>query len=144
MKHHTRPPDCPTRSPVLLDMADVTPTPDGQHAERAEMCFRRGFHRIVGFSVLSTKAPNSIGPGYFARRIFWLAPHDRDSVGTTYRTGAPMEACDPRTAHPGVPGELTERAWGRSLSAISHGRGRTEQPAMIDAGADDATAGLTP
>lgn len=53
--------------------------------------------------------------GLYWRRVFWLAPHDPRHHGHrtgVYRRGAPMEAVDPRTVAPGVPGRLTSRAWG--------------------------------
>lgn len=39
--------------------------------------------------------------GFFARRVFWLKDHDRDSDPTgCYATDAPAEAVDPRAVRP--------------------------------------------
>lgn len=68
---------------------------------------RRRHPGIVGYAELRADAPNEGFPGSFARRVFWLADHDPYE-----RWGAPIEAVDPRTVEPGVPGLLTDRAWG--------------------------------
>ena len=66
--------------------------------------------RLVGYAELRPDAPGD--NGRFWRRVFWLKEYDRDSgAGPYLRVGAPCEAVDPRTVAPGVPGELTERAW---------------------------------
>lgn len=76
------------------------------------------FARLVGYAVLKpdTKPEH---PGMFHRRVFWLMSHDRNgSEGTVYSpSGAPSEAVDPRTVAPGVPGQMTDRAWGRPDTA---------------------------
>ena len=66
---------------------------------------------VVGYAELA-KSPHR-GRTFYTRRVFWLAPHDRhlDPEGV-YAKGSPCEAVDPRTVAPGVPGELTDRAWG--------------------------------
>ena len=68
---------------------------------------------IVGYSVLHKHCQNNSGvPGYFFRRLFWLKRHDRSNEpGGVYKHGAPVEAVDPLTIHPGVSGELSDRAW---------------------------------
>ena len=73
----------------------------------------RGEGRRVGYAVLAPDAENNGSPGRFLRRVFFLKDYDRDSdPGGTYSHGAPSEAVDPRTVAPGVPGKLTEAAWG--------------------------------
>lgn len=74
--------------------------------------------RLVGYGVLKATAPAELdNPGMFMRRVFTLASHDRDSQPDgVYKVGAPMEAVDPRTVAAGVPGRLTDRAWGRAQS----------------------------
>jgi len=69
--------------------------------------------RLVGYAVLDSRAPSH--EREFLRRVFWLKVYDRDSGNPVYSTGAPVEAVDPRTVRPGVPGRLTTRAWGRRL-----------------------------
>jgi hypothetical protein len=66
--------------------------------------------RPVGYSVLK---PDACGRWHmFRRRLFWLKDYDRDSGDPCYRVGAPTEAVDPQTVAPGVPGRITDRAWG--------------------------------
>lgn len=67
---------------------------------------------LVGYTSVGD-APS--GERGFHRRVFYLAPHDRnaDPANHTYRTGAPCEAVDPRTVGVGIQGRLTQRAWGR-------------------------------
>jgi hypothetical protein len=65
--------------------------------------------RLVGYATLSAQAEAE--DHRFFRRVFWLAPHDRDAGHLCYRRTAPTEAVDPRTVRPGVPGRLTKRAW---------------------------------
>ena len=79
-----------------------------------------GEGRRVGYAVLTRDAENDGLPGMFGRRLFFLKGHDRDSAPNgVYSTGAPCEAVDPRTVRPGLRGELTERAWGRSLEGVA-------------------------
>jgi hypothetical protein len=66
----------------------------------------------VGYAELRPNAPNNGYPGRFYRRVFYLRDHDRpNNPSGVYRTGSPVEAVDPRTVRPGVPGLLTDRAW---------------------------------
>lgn len=56
--------------------------------------------RLVGYATLGTTAKASRASGTFLRRVFWLAPHDRDQQPNgLYATAAPSEAVDPRTLH---------------------------------------------
>lgn len=64
--------------------------------------------RVVGYSTVNEKS-ESKWYGCFYRRIFYLAPHDRDSQPEgIYKFWAPTEAVDPRTVAPGVDGRVTE------------------------------------
>lgn len=75
-----------------------------------------GRGRLVGYANLRPGALATRDSGRFDRRTFWLLPHDRaESPDTEYRTHAPLEAVDPRTVLPRLPGRLTERAWGSPL-----------------------------
>jgi hypothetical protein len=74
---------------------------------------RYGGGHIVGYAVLVPRRKRR--HDVVMQRIFWLKPYDRPNGGSTFRTGAPCEAVDPLTVRPGVPGRLTERAWGRPL-----------------------------
>ncbi len=76
-----------------------------------------GDGRRVGYAVLAPDAENDGSPGSFLRRVFFLKDYDRDSdPGGVYGRSAPSEAVDPRTVTPGVPGRLTDVAWGRPLA----------------------------
>ncbi|MEV0604501.1 DUF6009 family protein [Streptomyces sp. NPDC050315] len=76
--------------------------------------------RMIGYAVLGPDAKPSRFSGTHLRRVFWLAPHDRDQQPTgLYNTGAPSEAIDPRSVHPGVKGCKTERSEGGPLSAVT-------------------------
>lgn len=69
--------------------------------------------RMVGYARLGPRAKPSRSSGTFRRRVFWLMPHDRDSVPKgLYASGAPAEAIDPRTLSPGNKGRKTERSEG--------------------------------
>lgn len=72
--------------------------------------------RLIGYSNLAPKAPRSLGSGLFARRTFYLLPHDRpnrpDDPECPYKVGSPLEAVDPRTVAPGEVGEKTSRSQG--------------------------------
>lgn len=96
--------DDPSRLPyVREDLVDLAAT------RRRPL---RSPGRRVGYSVLRHDAPR-IG-GFFVRRVFWVAPHDRSEGGDAYTPyGVPCEAVDPLTVQAGVLGRLTCRAWGR-------------------------------
>ncbi|MEV0126785.1 DUF6009 family protein [Streptomyces sp. NPDC050703] len=74
--------------------------------------------RLIGYSNLAPKAPRSADSGLFARRTFYLLPHDRpnqpDDPECPYRVGSPLEAVDPRTIAAGKVGEKTPRSQGTS------------------------------
>lgn len=73
--------------------------------------------RLVGYAELSNEAKASRASGSFVRRVFWLAPHDRDQQPDgTYAAAAPSEAVDPRTVAPKETGDKTERSQGGPLS----------------------------
>ncbi|MGW0771456.1 DUF6009 family protein [Streptomyces sp. NPDC002671] len=86
---------------------------------------RPAYHRdgrMVGYAQLSPDAKASRSSGTFRRRVFWLLPHDRDTVpGGLYATGAPAEAIDPRTLAPGSKGRKTERSEGGTCSSPDQG-----------------------
>lgn len=67
--------------------------------------------RMVGYTNLAADADRDPDSGLFARRTFFLLPHDRDnSPQGPYDEGAPGEAVDPRTIAPGKVGSKTERS----------------------------------
>ncbi|GGZ95204.1 hypothetical protein GCM10010371_63930 [Streptomyces subrutilus] len=67
--------------------------------------------RLVGYAQLGPQAKPSRSSGTFRRRVFWLLPHDRDTVPEgLYNSGAPAEAVDPTTLTPGSKGRKTERS----------------------------------
>ncbi|MCY0944998.1 MULTISPECIES: DUF6009 family protein [Streptomyces] len=67
--------------------------------------------RLVGYAQLGPQAKPSRSSGTFRRRVFWLLPHDRDTVpGGLYASGAPAEAVDPTTLTAGSKGRKTERS----------------------------------
>ncbi len=69
-----------------------------------------GMGRTVGYSTLPPDV-ESDDTGQFRRRVFWLHPGDRaDDPYGPYAVHTPMEAVDPRTVAPGVPGRHTERS----------------------------------
>ncbi|MEV0282141.1 DUF6009 family protein [Streptomyces sp. NPDC050610] len=73
--------------------------------------------RLVGYAVLGPGAKPSRASGTYLRRVFWLAPHDRDEQPDgLYASGAPSEAVDPRTLEPRVKGYKTERSEGGPAS----------------------------
>ncbi|MDX3434330.1 DUF6009 family protein [Streptomyces sp. ME01-18a] len=67
--------------------------------------------RLVGYSNLGPNVDRDENSGLFARRTFFLLPHDRpnDPFGP-YQVGAPGEAIDPRTIEPGKVGIKTPRS----------------------------------
>ncbi|MGW4412602.1 DUF6009 family protein [Nonomuraea sp. NPDC004702] len=81
---------------------------------------RPAYHRdgrMVGYAILGRTAKGAAASGTFHRRVFWLAPHDRDTMPNgEYSTGAPLESVDPRTLSPGQPGHKTERSEGGPAS----------------------------
>ncbi|MFJ9041450.1 DUF6009 family protein [Streptomyces sp. NPDC102406] len=67
--------------------------------------------RMVGYARLGGDAEPDPDSGLYKRRVFFLLPHDRDSLPTgLYQEGAPGEAVDPRTIEPRKPGAKTERS----------------------------------
>lgn len=67
--------------------------------------------RMVGYARLDDRAEPDPDSGLYKRRVFYLLPHDRDSVPDgVYREGAPGEAVDPRTIAPRSPGTKTDRS----------------------------------
>ncbi|MFF1699981.1 DUF6009 family protein [Streptomyces sp. NPDC058257] len=70
--------------------------------------------RLIGYSNLTPGAPRSADSGLFARRTFYLLPHDRpnrpDDPECPYRVGSPLEAVDPRTVEAGRAGSKTPRS----------------------------------
>ena len=82
--------------------------------------------RMVGYAVLGPGAKASRSSGTFRRRVFWLLPHDRDTVPDgLYSSGAPAEAVDPRTLTPGTKGRKTERSEGGPPSSAMQELGIT-------------------
>ncbi|MGW5609472.1 DUF6009 family protein [Streptomyces sp. NPDC003753] len=82
--------------------------------------------RMVGYALLSPQAKASRSSGTFRRRVFWLLPHDRDTVPDgLYAKGAPAEAIDPRTVAAGVKGYKTERSEGGPPSSAMQELGIT-------------------
>jgi len=73
--------------------------------------------RLVWYATLGPGARPSRASGTYLRRVFWLAPHDRDQQPDgLYSSGSPSEAVDPRTVSPGVKGYKTERSEGGPAS----------------------------
>ncbi|GAB2628162.1 DUF6009 family protein [Streptomyces capparidis] len=71
--------------------------------------------RLVGYTNLTPTAQRDPDSGLFARRTFFLLPHDRDTDPTgDYAVGAPSEAVDPRTIAPGKAGAKTARSQSRT------------------------------
>jgi hypothetical protein len=79
--------------------------------------------RLVGYTNLAPGAERDPDSGLFARRTFFLLPHDRDSDPTgDYEVGAPGEAVDPSTIKPGKTGAKTPRSQrGRTAEITSAG-----------------------
>jgi hypothetical protein len=90
---------------------------------------RPAYHRdgrMVGYALLGPRARPSRSSGTFRRRVFWLLPHDRDSIPDgLYAIGAPAEAIDPRTLAPGNRGRKTERSEGGPPSSAMQELGIT-------------------
>ncbi|MFI2380222.1 DUF6009 family protein [Streptomyces sp. NPDC018964] len=67
--------------------------------------------RMVGYAELSDEAQADPDSGLYRRRVFFLLPHDRDTLPEgIYREGAPGEAVDPRTIEVRKVGEKTPRS----------------------------------
>lgn len=67
--------------------------------------------RMVGYARLDDNADPDPDSGLYKRRVFYLLPHDRDSIPDgLYSEGAPGEAVDPRTIAPKKPGSKTDRS----------------------------------
>lgn len=82
-------------------------------------------HRAVQLSNDEPPTHPAADSGLFARRTFYLLPHDRpnrpDDPECPYRVGSPLEAVDPRTVAAGKAGSKTPRsqATGEILPARS-------------------------
>jgi hypothetical protein len=75
--------------------------------------------RMVGYALLDEHASPDPDSGLYKRRVFFLLPHDRDSLPDgLYREGAPGEAVDPRTIAPRKPGAKTPRSQSGSGSVV--------------------------
>ncbi|MER6687225.1 DUF6009 family protein [Streptomyces olivaceoviridis] len=73
--------------------------------------------RMVGYALLDEDASPDPDSGLYKRRVFFLLPHDRDSLPDgLYREGAPGEAVDPRTIAPKKPGAKTPRSQSGSVA----------------------------
>ncbi|WP_326793743.1 DUF6009 family protein (plasmid) [Streptomyces sp. NBC_00841] len=73
--------------------------------------------RMVGYALLDEGASPDPDSGLYKRRVFFLLPHDRDSLpGGLYHEGAPGEAVDPRTIAPKKPGAKTPRSQSGSVA----------------------------
>jgi hypothetical protein len=79
--------------------------------------------RIVGYTNLAAGTDADPDSGLFARRTFFLLPHDRPNDPTgPYEVGAPGEAVDPSTIQPGKVGAKTARSQGRAAEITPAGR----------------------
>lgn len=78
--------------------------------------------RMVGYALLDEDASPDPDSGLYKRRVFFLLPHDRDSLPDgLYREGAPGEAVDPRTIAPKHPGSKTPRSQCGSVPIATSG-----------------------
>ncbi|MEU8718454.1 DUF6009 family protein [Streptomyces sp. NPDC048663] len=94
--------------PVDLDY--VRQALDKGHTRRGKPRYERD-GRLIGYTNLKVGAASDPDSGLFARRTFFLLPHDRDKEPTgPYEVGAPGEAVDPRTIEPGRVGAKTFRS----------------------------------
>ncbi|MFF0478437.1 DUF6009 family protein [Streptomyces sp. NPDC004284] len=76
--------------------------------------------RMVGYALLDDDASPDPDSGLYRRRVFFLLPHDRDSLPDgLYREGAPGEAVDPLTIAPKQPGAKTPRSQNGSTAAAA-------------------------
>jgi hypothetical protein len=66
--------------------------------------------RLFSYALLDDEAEPDPDSGLYKRRVFFLLPHDRDTLPNgLYCEGAPGEAVDPRTIEPKKPGAKTPR-----------------------------------
>ncbi|WP_438306785.1 DUF6009 family protein (plasmid) [Streptomyces sp. HUAS TT11] len=76
--------------------------------------------RMVGYALLGQEAEPDPDSGLYRRRVFYLLPHDRDSIPHgLYAEGSPGEAVDPRTITAGNPGIKTHRSQRGPAAAIA-------------------------
>ncbi|MFG2630768.1 DUF6009 family protein [Streptomyces sp. NPDC048473] len=76
--------------------------------------------RMIGYTELDETADADPDSGLYRRRVFFLLPHDRDTVPQgVYRQGAPGEAVDPRTVEPKRVGAKTPRSQLGTAAAIT-------------------------
>ncbi|MEU4173218.1 DUF6009 family protein [Streptomyces sp. NPDC026665] len=92
---------------------------DKVHARRGKPRYERD-GRLIGYTNLKPSAGSDPDSGLFARRTFFLLPHDRDNDPFgAYEVGAPSEAVDPRTIGPGRVGSKTPRSQKGRASEIA-------------------------
>ncbi|MFC7830989.1 DUF6009 family protein [Streptomyces sp. NPDC057375] len=109
----------------ITDLDYVRQSLDRLPTRRGKPAYHRD-GRMVGYSLLGSTAKPSRSSGTFRRRVFWLLPHDRDSVPNgLYARGAPAEAVDPRTLAARVKGFKTERSEGGPPSSAMRELGIT-------------------
>lgn len=100
----------------IADLDYVRQSLDRVPSRKRKPPYHRG-GRMVGYATIGPEAKASRASGTHLRRVFWLAPHDRDEEPDgLYATAAPSEAVDPRTLHPGIKGYKTERSEGGPAS----------------------------
>jgi hypothetical protein len=106
----------------LEDLDYVRQALDKVHTRRGKPRYERD-GRLIGYTNLKSGAMSDPDSGLFARRTFFLLPHDRDNAPTgPYDVGAPGEAVDPRTIEPGKVGAKTLRSQrGRGAETASAG-----------------------
>ncbi|MCW8103508.1 DUF6009 family protein [Streptomyces tauricus] len=97
--------------PTCLDY--VRQALDKVKTRRGKPRYERG-GRLIGYSNLAPTAPRSADSGLFARRTFYLLPHDRPNhpgdPNCPYGVGAPLEAVDPQTVKARQVGHKTPRS----------------------------------
>ncbi|MFJ3673792.1 DUF6009 family protein [Streptomyces sp. NPDC090106] len=118
----------------LVDEADVVWLEDPDNLDYVRQALdkvttRRGRPRydrdgrLVGYTNLKPGSPSDPDSGLFARRVFFLLPHDRDTDPEgPYAVGAPGEAVDPSTLAAGTAGAKTTRSQGRAIQIAPAGR----------------------
>lgn len=100
------------------DLDYVRQALDKVHARRGKPRYERD-GRLIGYTNLKPGAESDPDSGLFARRTFFLLPHDRDNdPNGPYEVGAPGEAVDPRTVGPGKVGGKTPRSQKGRMSEI--------------------------